>query len=333
MMKSTAILLTLLLFPVLVHADGFHSPLVRGGDPQRWAQTLRDRLGIDQSDSAEGRGARIRPDPALVGQLADVLRYLDKKNVLLSEFPDFNYDDLDEFKSETEALLIAIGADAVPLLVDTLVRDLKGVGGIQGLSRSKDFNERLVRILIAIGEDSIGRVVAALAEPHPDVRKTMLRILKGIVLDPDFGSDVEGWRKWYVIFSAGRRKSPASVADVLPYLTDEDRRLRLEAIRTLGRIGSKKAVPGLLAALNRATTIPIRIEIVRALGRLGDILAVPDLIHLLNASSPTMREEAVTALRFLTHEMMGFEPGGPVEKRAEAVRRWLRWWERKISGK
>jgi len=149
-----------------VFADGFHSPLLTNKDPKKWAVTERERLGLDQSDSAEeaprgggvGRRAAARP-------LIDVLRYLDKKNVLLREFPDFNYDAIPGFKTETESLLIALGADAVPLLVETLVTDLKGQLGRPGDIRPvADFLERLIRILIAIGEDSIDRVVASLRD-------------------------------------------------------------------------------------------------------------------------------------------------------------------------
>ena len=333
MMKTTVILLFLISIPAAALADGFHSPLVRGGDPKRWAQTLRDRLGIDESDSAEGTGATGRPGPELVGQLANVLRYLDKKNVLLSEFPDFNYDDLDEFKSETEAILIALGKEAVGILVETIVRDLKGTGGINGLSRSKDFIERVVRILVAIGDDSIQEVVAALADPHPQVRKTMLRILREIVDDPDFGTDVKGWRQWYEIHQAAKKRTPAAAAKIIPFLKDGDRRIRREAIRSLGKIGKKNAVPALLASLGREKAKGIRIEIIRSLAMIGDITAAPDLIRFLESTDPGMRAEAATALRFLTREMMGFEAKANAEERAKAVRRWRRWWETSLFGK
>ncbi len=333
MMKRTAIFLFLFAFGAAALADGFHSPLVTGGDPQRWAQTLRERLGIDESDSAEETNSSVRPGPALVGQLADVLRYLSKKNVLLSEFPNFNYDDLDDFKSETESILIAIGKDAVPVLLDTIVRDIKGTGGIAGLSRSKDFIERVVRILVAIGEDSIDRVVATLVDPHPEVRKTMLRILKEVVDDPDFGKDVKGWKRWYEVHKAGQNRTPAAAGNVLPFLKDDDRRIRREAIRTLGKLGNRIAVPSLLAMLGREGSKEVRVEIIRSLAMIGDITAAPDLINLLESTSPAMRAEAATAVRFLTREMMGFDARAPAEERAAAVRRWRRWWEKSLFGK
>ncbi len=333
MMKTAAILLFLLALPATVLADGFHSPLVSGGDPQQWAQTLRERLGIDESDSAEESAASVRPGPALVGQLANVLRYLDKKNVLLSEFPNLNYADIPGFKSETEALLIALGKDAVPTLLETLVKDLKGTGGIAGLSRSKDFMERLIRILVAIGEDSIGRTVAALSDPHPEVRKTMLRILSEIVDDPDFGKDVDGWRRWYQIHQAARDRRPDAAARVIPFLENKDRRIRKEAIRSLGKLARKQAVPALLALLTREKAKSMRVELVRSLAMIGDITAAPDLINLLDSKDPGMRAEAATALRFLTREMMGFEAKGSLEERSAAVHRWRRWWEREVFGK
>ncbi len=333
MMKRAAIFLFLLALGPVAFADGFHSPLVTGGNPRQWAQTLRERLGIDESDSAEETNSSVRPGPGLVGQLADVLRYLDKKNVLLSEFPDFNYDDLDEFKSETEALLIAIGKDAVPVLVDTIVRDLKGTGGIAGLSRSKDFIERVVRILVAIGDDSIDRVVATLVDPHPQVRQTMLRILREVVDDPDFGTDVKGWKRWHEIHKAGETRTPTAAAKVLPFLKDDDRRIRREAIRALGKLGNKVAVPSLLGMLGRESVKEVRVSIIRSLAMIGDITAAPELINLLESTNPAMRAEAATAVRFLTREMMGFDAKAPAEERAAAVRRWRRWWEKSLFGK
>ena len=55
-------------------ADGFHSPLLTKKDPRKWAQTLRESLGLDRTDSAE---ASLPPGAARAGnvgrQLVDVL--------------------------------------------------------------------------------------------------------------------------------------------------------------------------------------------------------------------------------------------------------------------
>ncbi|MHC4471135.1 MAG: HEAT repeat domain-containing protein [Planctomycetota bacterium] len=334
MKRTLAALIALLCLSGTAISDGFHSPLLRNKDPRRWAQTERERLGLDSSDSAEG-GARADgfDRRAAAGKLLDVLKYLDRKNVLLREFPDFNYNNIPTFKSETESLLIAIGKDAVPLLVETLITNIKQQDRSQNLKVVEDFKERVIRILIAIGEDSLSRVMASIEDPDSRVPRVMLRIVRGIVKDPDFGKSVEGWKRWYGIWQAGRRRRLAAVPGLVATLADTDRRIRLAAVQALGRIGSKKAVPALLAELEDRKDETSVTSLIRALAKIGDVSATPALIDLLESPHPPVREEAVTGLRFLTREMRGYWPKDPPEKRAAAVARWRAWWAKRSSGK
>ncbi len=317
----------ILLAAPAARGDGFHSPLLRNPDPHRWAITLREKLGLDRSDTA----ARGEPMPgfsrrATAGKLLDVLKYLDRKNVLLREFPDFNYDDIPAFKSETEALLIAIGKDAVPLLVNTLAADVREEAGAARLKLARDFLDRVVRILIAIGEDSLPEVMARLPRAEGRFASLLLRVLRGIVKDPDFGRRVDLWQRWYRIRSAGKSGDLTAVPMLLAALSDADRRFRLAAARALGRLGRKEAVPYLLDALSGSTGEATVRAILRALGRIGDPRAVPALIGKLEAGNAAVRGEAATALRFLTHRMFGFDPQAPADERKLAVARWRKWW-------
>ena len=303
-MRNLLTLLLILALPAAAIADGFHSPLLREKDPRKWATTLRENLGLDRSDSAaDADRVPAHERKAAAGRLLDVLRYLDRKNVLLREFPDFNYDDIPAFRSETEALLIAIGREAAPLLVRTLVADITGGGAdadAADMKRVENLDERLIVILVAIGPDALPAAMESLAHDDARVRAALLRVVRGIVKEPDFGSDVADWQGWYRIWRAGRDRDAAAVPDLVKALAGPDARLRLAAAQALGEIGSRAAVPGLLALLGDAgDTATIRVA-VRALAKIGDETAAPEMIRLLASPRPGLREEAATALRFLT---------------------------------
>ena len=316
----------ILLLAPLAEADGFHSPLLHNSDPHTWADSVRARLGIDRSESAEeGTAARSVP-PNMVNQLVDVLKYLRSKNVLLNEFPNFNYKAIPGFLSETESLLIAIGRDAVPLLVSTLAADQSIPPNSVGMQRNADFQERLIRILIAIGEDALDHVMQVAKTAGPKTRTVLLRVIKGIAPDTDFGDDIEDWLKWYDVWKAGQDRRAGAVPALLAHLADEDFRIRLAAIRALGRIRNRLAVPGLRTSLMEEKNEAVRRAAIRALVRIGDLAVVPDLILLLDNPSVKMREEAVTGLRFLSRLARGFDPEGSREDRAEAIELWWAWW-------
>jgi hypothetical protein len=331
--RATLIFLALVLLPASVLADGFHSPLLRNKDPKRWAETTRKSLGLDKSDTAEeedGAGDAFRRRAA-AGQLTDVLKYLDKKNVLLREFPNFNYDKIPEFKSETEALLIAIGKDAVPLLVQTIITDLTGAATDQpGVQRVKDFRKRVIVILVAIGEDSLPEVMRNLTHADSKVRAVMLQIVRGIVTDPDFGVSVDNWKRWFAIHSAGKNKDRKAIPELQKALAHADVRIRRAAAGALGEIKSRDAVPGLTAAMAKTSDPKLIGEICRALAKIGDRRAAPKLIALLTDKRLPVRREAATALRFLTREMKGYDATAPEKDRQAAVNRWREWWEREM---
>ena len=321
------------LFPLLILfpgsaavADGFHSPLLHNSDPHTWADSVRSSLGMDKSSSAdEGPANRAVPGNT-VRQLVDVLKYLRSKNVLLHEFPNFNYKSIPGFLSETESLLIAIGKDSVPLVLSTLVTDLSNPTSDAGLEKNEDLKERLIRILIAIGEDALDQVMKVAAEAGGKVRAAMLRIIKGIASEAGFGDDLEGWQKWHEIWKAGRDRRTSALPALLSHLLDEDPRIRLAAVQALGRIRNRSAVPGLRTSLMEETDPGVRRAAIRSLVLIGDLSVAPDLITLLESPVLSIREEAVTGLRFLSRLSFGYDARGDGEERAVAAARWWAWW-------
>ena len=49
--------------------------------------------------------------------------------------------------------------------------------------------------------------------------------------DPDFGADVDGWRRWYGIHKAGRLRTGEAAAKVVPLIEDDDERIRRDRER------------------------------------------------------------------------------------------------------
>jgi len=157
----------------------------------------------------------------------------------------------------------------------------------------------------------------------------MTRILREIVKSPDFGKDADAWRRWHVIFKAGRDRDVSAVNRLIALLDDPDARIRSAAADALGTIGSRKATPALLRLLGEEKD-PGRIrKLIRAIVRTREITATPDLILLLDHARSDVRQEAVTGLRFLTHQMFNYDARGPAEEREAGIERWHVWWARR----
>ena len=84
-------------------------------------------------------------------------------------------------------------------------------------------------------------------------------------------------------------------ADLLQQLADGKRPAREEAVRALGEIGDKRAVPHLIQALGDQYT-KVREAAASALGHIGDEQAAPHLVQALGDQNVRVRSEAVQAL-------------------------------------
>ncbi len=87
------------------------------------------------------------------------------------------------------------------------------------------------------------------------------------------------------------------VDELLAYLRHKQRRVRQHAIRALGRVGARQAVPALLAELSDPASIELRHFVVQALEKIGDPRATDALIKLLGNDSYGLRILAARALR------------------------------------
>jgi len=83
------------------------------------------------------------------------------------------------------------------------------------------------------------------------------------------------------------------VGVLIERLDDENAKIRLQAVESLGKIGNKEAVPALVGLLE---TEPDKYPIIWALGEIGDKSAVPALNKLLTSEDKYLKYNAKKAL-------------------------------------
>jgi len=119
----------------------------------------------------------------------------------------------------------------------------------------KAVREEAASAIVALGEKSIPSLLKALDNPDWRVR---LRVVEAM----------------------GMVKLPFAIEPLLSLLShDPDTAVRQDAARALGEIGDRRAVPGLLTALDQTK---IRTPVIEALGNIGDPQAIPALVTIIN---------------------------------------------------
>jgi len=125
--------------------------------------------------------------------------------------------------------------------------------------------------------------------------------------------DMSWWK------NLGTKEKTAAEGQWIKQLSSSDENARIQAIKALASVGSKKAVPGLLKiAADRAVKGNAdRCEAVRALGIIGEQSVVPKLVHLTYHYNSNTRLWAQVSLVRLTGENFGRD-----------VAAWKSWWEK-----
>ncbi|MBX2860508.1 MAG: HEAT repeat domain-containing protein [Vampirovibrio sp.] len=106
-----------------------------------------------------------------------------------------------------------------------------------------------------------------------------------------------------VRFFEGVDSSGSDASNIEPPSSDEVLRLRISAVRSLGRIGDNRAMEPLMTLLNdKSENYRLRLAATESLGQLGDDHAVAPLVNLLNdewEKSLYIKESAAKALGML----------------------------------
>jgi HEAT repeat protein len=191
--------------------------------------------------------------------------------------------------------------------IDNLITDIQKddwhsrlplYGGAEGVK-----NDRLTDALIDLVENKMLnwryriRAIQLLGESK---KEKALNFLERILSDPFLNHDCPAI-KWNAVTALGNFAKDQRAADILLDASKfEDNPVVREAIvKTMGRVGSSKAVPFLISILNDKS-FAIKINAVKALGEIGDESAIPFVKQALdNDTDPHIRDEAAKALRRL----------------------------------
>ncbi|HEY7331176.1 MAG TPA: HEAT repeat domain-containing protein [Gemmataceae bacterium] len=261
-------------------------------------------------------------------------------------------DDPDYHVSERAAdVLVNVGADAVPLLLDAceqggprlhrraaavLVR--LGASAARGLAtalKDKAQPQRVAVALVRLGPVAVGPLREALLEEKGgEAAAYILGLIGPRAADavPDLIAAVQRASsstalRGQAVFALGRIGEPseAIVPALITALKDSKKEVREQAVIALGWIGSPthEVVSALTAALNDKETI-IAIKVCRVLSLLGSSEATPDLLTVLQSDRHEVAVEAGRALWRLGPKAAPIVPmllsaaQGPIDKAAPA---------------
>ena len=105
---------------------------------------------------------------------------------------------------------------------------------------------------------------------------------------------------------------------------EPDRRAHLMV--RLARLACKDARKSLAAVFRKEKETGVKTELVKALADTTQKEYIEFLINLLGDAEEKIRTEAAAALKKLTGETLGFDPGAEEEKRKESTAKWKAWW-------
>lgn len=201
------------------------------------------------------------------------------------------------------ALVDAIPGSPTPTtaLVEALVRihrkyetSFSGGAQIEDLVRSRMSREGVGSILDAINR-STGEALRALVVvlgwlQDPGIPPALARLLGSAEVRHD-------------VIEAFVRVGASAVTLLTEQLKSDDNDTRRSAVVALGRIGDRRAVPGLLSLLDERTR-DLWVPVISALARLGDPRSFEPLLGLLGDPDVAVRQAAVGALNSIGHPDM-----------------------------
>jgi HEAT repeat protein len=157
------------------------------------------------------------------------------------------------------------------------------------------------------GKKAAASLVELLADPDPYVRSTAVVALKDL-------------------------RAAEATPRIIDLLNDKSDDVRAEAISALGSLRARAAIPALIAQLT-ATRKELRERAAMAMGLFREQArdAAPGLITLLSDADEGVRQKADLALRLILRANVGFQAGGSLEARQEAIAKWQEAWRKSKS--
>jgi len=220
------------------------------------------------------------------------------------------------------ARLAAIGAPAVPALIDAL-----------GSWDNKTYNQAL-EVLGKIGDPARSAVVAGCDDERLYVR---LHSREMLVRQQWKGDDVAATLERALSApNALDRSTAASAVGELhlsalgsalpPLLGDTDPDVVRAAAQSLALLGARDSAPAIREALDAAHYDETRCDLAQALGWLGDPYGVHVLLAGLDHPDDLVREAFFEAFFSVTLRHAGYDPLGPRPERLAAISALSAWW-------
>ncbi|MGI9253038.1 MAG: HEAT repeat domain-containing protein [Thermomicrobiales bacterium] len=211
--------------------------------------------------------------------------------------------------NEEDEACIAILLDLIEQddSIDVRAEAARAIGEYVSLAEIEEIEE-------AVAEDMRERLLALVSDPdtEPMVRRRVLESaavyggaeIESLIQDAyDTGEHDEIAS---ALFAMGRTCDKRWLPPLIEELASDDAQLRFEAARSLGEIGSDRAVADLLAAMDGEEDVEVRHAVIGALGEIGGKSAKRALQRLAELAEDVDREVIEDAL-----EMSSFDDSGP----------------------
>lgn len=185
------------------------------------------------------------------------------------------------------AALVHDPSDAVRREVELALERLEDPQAIPGF----------IELASDLQNDIRSRAVAALVNMHLSRASGLGAVLTKLGEVITFAGD----RDLEVIVEPDVPVDPAVVSTLRARLADSERGIRRTAIRGLGILRARPAVPDLIQVVREDRDEGLRFEGVRALRKIGDTSIAEDLVSLLNVNDDTVRNELMATLGSMRH--------------------------------
>jgi len=303
--------------PPAVMADGFHSSfLSKKNSPKQWWEYHRHEYVTLEKPTQVVTGAKNEGEPAvfkkkavagedvqlrrkaLIATLMKHLMYLNVANVNPSEFPDFRDSYVPEYMRTFKDILVELGSETVPFLLDAYMGTLLSDAPFAGeLTRNPQFMDDIVEVLQRIGKASVPSIAAhAAVVPAGRSRDILIGLIAKILKNEPELKFVPGMldgalANWKVegprLLATAREGAVAAAA-------------RTHVFRIWMAVSFRKADPRdpLDALRDRSLPVDLRGEAIDFLAEKGHAPAAPDFLRI--AGDPgeelSLRQSAAVGL-------------------------------------
>jgi len=148
-------------------------------------------------------------------------------------------------------------------------------------------------------EDAEVRLNAALALALLDRQEAISELLKALE-DP---GDIKTRDRLSIVYSLGQLGSKAVIPGLLTALRDPASVVRFTAVRELGKVGDEAIIPDLLSLLDDQD-LTVRYNVVEAFENLINPAILPGLLRALEDQELSVRLKAISVMESINHEMV-----------------------------